>query len=132
MKLYISGSYNKHTKYYGWAYIGISELGIVCKRSGKNNIAKNINGIAGELSAIMHAIKDMYEADIKNIDIYYNYIGVCKWACGKWETNNEYTRKYFMYMEMYKKYGMNLRFFRMKPDKFSEATKKMSQLACKT
>ena len=35
-------------------------------------------------------------------------------------------------MNIQEKYGMNLRFFRIKPDKFSEETKKMSQLACKS
>ena len=69
MDVYVDGSYNKHTGYYGWAYIGLLDNKIVFRSSGSNNKANEMWQVAGELCAVINAIRDTYKAGTKIVDI---------------------------------------------------------------
>lgn len=103
--IYTDGSYNQNTGYYGWAYVIYDETYncIIHEASGKsNNSASSMWQVAGELSAVMRAIKYCKENNLSDIRICYDYRGVEEWVMKRWRTKNEYTKAYKAFMEKYK------------------------------
>lgn len=114
MDIYVDGSYNKNTGYYGWAYVCKDSDCIIYENSGSSTKASSIWNIAGELSATMNAIKYAYKNSILYITIYHDYIGVAEWAEGRWKTKNVYTQQYVEFIKKYRSLGMNISFCKIK------------------
>ncbi|WP_251440953.1 ribonuclease H1 domain-containing protein [Veillonella intestinalis] len=50
--------------------------------------------VAGELLGAMHVIKTAIAKQIKEVHIYYDYMGIEMWATGRWKANNPLTKAY--------------------------------------
>lgn len=50
--------------------------------------------VAGELIAVKEALSWCREHSVTEVRIYYDYLGIEKWATGRWKTNQTLTREY--------------------------------------
>lgn len=132
--IYADGSYNKNTGYYGWAYVIYDELYncIIHEASGKSNSsASSMWQVAGELTAVMRAIKYCKENNLTDIRICYDYKGIEEWAIGRWKTKNEYTKAYKVFMEKYKDVNYIFEYIKGHSGNFgNEYVDKMARKAC--
>jgi viroplasmin and RNaseH domain-containing protein len=54
----------------------------------------NTRQVAGELIAVKEALKWCRDHSVSEIAIYYDYLGIEKWATGQWKTNQSLTQEY--------------------------------------
>lgn len=54
--------------------------------------------VVGELQATMLVLRWCQEHNVEEIEIFYDYEGIEKWATGDWKANNEATRHYAAYV----------------------------------
>lgn len=116
LTVYTDGSFNPETKEYGWAYAIYSdafkeEVGsdaMIKSDSGKaSGEAAKMRNVAGELSAVMRAVKQLYTdhqgliAEPFEVKIVHDYTGVADWVTGAWKAKNEFTQSYKAFMEKY-------------------------------
>jgi ribonuclease HI len=55
--------------------------------------------VPGEIEAVKKTIAWCKKNKITSIEIFYDYMGLEKWATGQWKTNNDITRKYAEFMK---------------------------------
>ena len=83
---YIDGSFNKNTKVYGYGgFIMHNNQKYIIKENGKDRKLAEMRNVAGEILACQETIKKAITLGIKNIDIFYDYSGIEKWATGEWK-----------------------------------------------
>ena len=100
---YIDGSFNEMTKVYGYGgFIMHNEKKYIIKGSGNDKELAKMRNVAGEIIACQEAVKKAIELGIKNIDIFYDYSGIERWATGEWKRNRQGTKKYYEYMQSIK------------------------------
>lgn len=105
---YVDGSYNKKLHMCSYAAIILLDDEIVVKLSGLNENDfghNNMRNVGGEILSALAAMEYAYDNKFDEIQIYYDYYGIEKWATGKWKTNNIYTKNY---KEKYDHYSKNL------------------------
>lgn len=108
MKIYTDGSFDKKRSMSSTAYSAI----IVLDENDSEYIVDIIYGVntdfgytsmwnvGGEIWGVLVGVDYMINKyRPKNIEIYYDYIGIGKWATGKWKTNNPTTTSYARYMQ---------------------------------
>ena len=108
MILYTDGSYNKKISRDSTAYSAV----IVTNESLTEYIVDIIYGVVtdplyvsmwnvgGEIWGVLAGsdyIINQYK--VKDISLYYDYIGLGKWATGEWRTKNPATQSYARYMK---------------------------------
>lgn len=97
--VYVDGSYNLNTKYWGAAAIILNkeheELEMI-SFSGFDKYGSR--QIAGECFSTVRALETIYQKyDLKNVDeiiVCYDYEGIEKWAKAKWRANSEIAKEY--------------------------------------
>ena len=57
-----------------------------------------MRNVAGEILGSMAAVEKALELGIKELSIYYDYMGIEMWATGAWKRNKEGTIAYHEYM----------------------------------
>lgn len=64
--------------------------------SGKDNKEemKDMRNVAGEIRGAMEAMKEALARGKDTLYLYYDYMGIEKWATGKWKTNKYGTKEY--------------------------------------
>ena len=95
---YVDGSYCKQitTEYYGAGVVLIhpNEQETI---SLKGTDGIELNNVAGELAASMHAMKVAKDKGYKKLNLHYDYVGIENWLTGSWQTKNKYTKLYNQY-----------------------------------
>ena len=93
---FIDGSFNKDTNTYGYGgFVSITRTeSIKISGCGNNPEMASMRNVAGEILGAMAAIEIALEKNLTEIDIYYDYEGIAKWASGEWKRNNPYTANY--------------------------------------
>ena len=100
---YIDGSFNEMTKVYGYGgFIMHNEKKYIIKGSGNDKELAKMRNVAGEIIACQEAVKKAIELGIKNIDIFYDYSGIERWATGEWERKKKGIKEYYEYMQSIK------------------------------
>ena len=92
LKVYVDGSFrNGVCEYAGWAFVVVQNGKEVFSSCGlTKEIAKSWN-IDGEIEASLQAIKWL---DGRDGTIVYDYLGIEKWATGKWKAKSEVGKMY--------------------------------------
>jgi ribonuclease HI len=54
--------------------------------------------IAGELAGVKHALTWCRKHSVKQVSIYYDYLGIEKWATRKWKANQPVTQAYAQFI----------------------------------
>ena len=108
MKIYTDGSFNKKLSKNTTAYAAV----IITEETNQDYIVDIVYGIltdfayvnmwnvGGEIWAVLAGIDyAISQYNPKDISLYYDYIGIGKWANKEWKTNNPTTSSYARYMK---------------------------------
>lgn len=91
---FTDGSFDQYQNISGWGYVLKLKGQPISEFSGVVSTAPQSRQVAGELAAAMYAIMDALEANEKSLTIYHDYIGVERWATGKWSASKEVSTRY--------------------------------------
>ena len=99
---FVDGSFNSDTSVYG--YGGFlrdtkTKQKYILQGNGNDPEMAAMRNIAGEIFGSMAAIKKSIELGFTELDIYYDYYGIEKWATGEWKRNKNGTKKYHEYVQ---------------------------------
>lgn len=96
--VYTDGSSNGNA--YSYASLILTPEGKETVLSGRGNDAEALKtrNIAGELSAVMHALAWCKGQNIKEVVVFHDYEGCGAWAEGLWAPKSDVARKYVSYV----------------------------------
>lgn len=93
-EIYVDGSFINGGTGYGAVILKNGEVvDELCGAVAVSDV-NNTRQVAGELIAVKEALKWCSEHSITEVSIYYDYIGIEKWATGQWKTNQPLTKEY--------------------------------------
>ncbi len=129
---YVDGSYNINTKMfsYGVVLLQDGEEKHFNKGFDDESLA-TMRNVAGEIFGAQFAMEYAVENKMKNIEIYFDYEGIEKWAVGLWKTNKEGTINYKKYYDSIKDV-LNVKFVKVKGhsgDKYNDLADKLAKEA---
>jgi ribonuclease HI len=93
-QMYVDGSYINGATGYG--VVVLQDGAVVAEHCGLVGAAE-VNGtrqVAGELRAVEEGLVWCRQNDVNEIEIFYDYYGVEKWATGAWKANQSLTQAY--------------------------------------
>ncbi|MFL6278267.1 MAG: RNase H family protein [Blastocatellia bacterium] len=93
-QMYVDGSYINHAT--GYAVVILRDGAVVTELCGPV-AAIEVNGtrqVAGELRAVEEGLGWCREHEVGEVEIFYDYYGVEKWATGAWKANQSMTQAY--------------------------------------
>lgn len=100
---FVDGSYNLATGVYGYGGFLVHEgEKYIIQGSGNDAEMSAMRNVAGEVLGSTAAIKMAVDMGIKELDIYYDYLGIEMWATGLWKRNKSGTISYYDYIQSVK------------------------------
>ena len=130
---YIDGSFNKFKKIYGYGgFINYKGEKYIIQGKGEDPNLVEMKNVAGEIIASQETIKKAIELGIKNLDIYYDYEGIERWAKGEWNRNKQGTKNYHEFFQKIKS-EIQINFIKVKGhsgEKGNEEADKLAKEAC--
>lgn len=72
----------------------------VLQGAGKEPEMASMRNVAGEVLGSMAAIEKALELGLKDLTIYYDYMGIEMWAKGLWKRNKKGTVAYYEYVRL--------------------------------
>ncbi len=95
---YVDGSYQNNRVGYGFIILKddkreFSEYGRLYKYNESHQVG-------GELEATMRVLKWCQENKIDHITIYYDYVGIEKWAIGSWKAKKPVSINYKKFIDL--------------------------------
>jgi ribonuclease HI len=93
-QMYVDGSYINGAT--GFGAVILNDGAVVAELCGAV-AADDVNGtrqVAGELRAVEEGLRWCRQHQVTDVEIFYDYYGVEKWATGAWKTNQPLTRSY--------------------------------------
>ena len=96
---FVDGSFNVKTGVYGYGgFLFDGQDKHIMSGSGDDAEMATMRNVAGEILGSMAAVEKAIELGIKELSIYYDYMGIEMWATGAWKRNKEGTIAYHEYM----------------------------------
>ena len=130
---YIDGSFNKFKKIYGYGgFINYKGEKYIIQGKGDDPNLVEMRNVAGEIIASQEIIKKAIELGIKNLDIYYDYEGIERWAKGEWNRNKPGTINYYEFFQKIKS-EIKINFCKVKGhsgEKGNDEADKLAKEAC--
>ncbi|MDE6026027.1 MAG: reverse transcriptase-like protein [Lachnospiraceae bacterium] len=97
---FVDGSYNSVTGVYGYGgFVVCAGEKHIISGSGSEPEMASMHNVAGEVLGSMEAIKKAIELGMKELDIYYDYMGIEMWATGAWKRNKKGTIAYYDFIK---------------------------------
>ena len=97
---FVDGSFNQTTGVYGYGgFLVYNGEKIILSGNGNDPEMASMRNVAGEVLGSMAAIEKALEIGIKSLDIYYDYMGISRWATGEWKRNKKGTIEYHDYVQ---------------------------------
>lgn len=96
---FVDGSYMVGNYSWGFAVYQDGKLIFTANGKGTSAEAAQLRNVAGEVQGAMEAVLWAESNGIQELTICHDYNGISEWALGKWNTNNEITRKYAEFMK---------------------------------
>ena len=97
---FVDGSFNQATGVYGYGgFLVHNGEKIILSGNGSDPEMASMRNVAGEVLGSMAAIEKALEIGIKSLDIYYDYMGISRWATGEWKRNKKGTIEYHDYVQ---------------------------------
>ena len=93
-EVYVDGSFINGATGYGAVILNNGE--VIDELSGRVDASEvnNTRQVAGELFAVREALTWCRAHSVADVDIYYDYLGIEKWATRQWKTNQPLTKSY--------------------------------------
>lgn len=130
-KLYVDGSFSNDKCGSGWVLVGDDDQ-VVAKESLPLNSDYGMRQVTGEIFAVMFGINECLEREIKEIEIYFDYLGIREWVTGAWKAKNTQTQNYRDLMRDVQK-EIDVRFIKVKAHSgnyFNDLADRLAKEAC--
>ena len=96
---FVDGSFNPVTKTYGYGgFLEHDGRREILQGSGTEEEMASMRNVAGEVLGSMAAMQKAVEFGVKELIIYYDYMGIEMWATGAWKRNKKGTIAYYDYV----------------------------------
>ncbi|WNM50553.1 Rnase H [Staphylococcus phage Alsa_1] len=130
---YVDGSIMVKYHKYGSGVVLVDSNNNLIEKFGKSydNGFYKYRNVAGECIASLLAIHRAIELGYDSVTIYYDYLGICFWAIGKWKANNELTKWYKKTYNYYREF-IAVEFVKVKAhsnDKYNDLADYMAKLS---
>lgn len=99
IEIYVDGSFIDGRTGYGFVVLKGGALAYEASGPVRPQDAQTSRQVAGELMAIGNAVRWCKAEGFSTITVYYDYLGVEKWATGKWKANLDLTKRYGEFMQ---------------------------------
>ena len=126
---FVDGSYNVVTGVYGYGGFLVSGgQKHILQGAGDEEEMASMRNVAGEILGSMAAVEKALELGIKELVMYYDYMGIEMWATGAWKRNKTGTIAYYDYMQSIKS-QINITFEKVKGHSGIEGNEEADRLA---
>ena len=126
---FVDGSFNKVTHTYGYGGFLVTENEKYVLQGADNDAEMaTMRNVAGEIKGAEAAIKKAIEIGLKELVIYYDYMGIEMWATGAWKRNKAGTIAYYDYI-MSVREQIKLTFVKVKGHSGVEGNEEADKLA---
>lgn len=130
LKIYIDGSFNvkKNLGGYGLAIINDKDE-VIYEEYKTLTEGLEIRNVYGEIVGACRAVEIALLNKYKEVDIYFDYEGIEKWAIGTWKRKNNYTIQYHNYMQDAQKH-IKINYFKVvahSGDRYNEMVDKLAK-----
>lgn len=126
---FVDGSFNQKTKVYGYGgFLVYDNKKELLQGSGNDEEMASMRNVAGEVLGSMAAVRRAVELGLKELVIYYDYMGIEMWALGLWKRNKKGTIAYYDYIQSVKG-KIVLRFVKVKGHSGVEGNEEADLLA---
>lgn len=143
LKVYVDGSYNPSTRFWGAGSLILTNDNVKLEEILDSQYDTcGSRQISGECFSVINALKKIYDeydlSEIKEIQIYYDFTGIEKWAKSKWAARSaiaiEYSKlvKQLITVLRFEK-NVNVTFHKVKAhssDHFNNAADRLAKKAC--
>jgi len=129
---YVDGSFDKNKKYYSYGVVLFTTEGkITYSQKEKDEKLAEMRNVAGEIRGAMVAMEKALSMGKDTLYLYYDYMGIEKWATLEWKANKYGTQKYRDYYNSIKD-KLNVIFVKVEAhsgDKYNEEADKLAKFA---
>lgn len=100
---FVDGSYDDSKKEYSYGLVALG-IGKVYEDycADFEPITVEMRNVAGEILGAVTAMEYCLENNIGELDLYYDYEGIEKWATGEWKCNKVKTKEYKSFVDSIK------------------------------
>lgn len=100
---FVDGSYDDSKKEYSYGLVALG-MGKVYEDccADFEPITVEMRNVAGEILGAVTAMEYCLENNIGELDLYYDYEGIEKWATGEWKCNKVKTKEYKSFVDSIK------------------------------
>ena len=126
---FVDGSFNSLTSVYGYGgFLIVNGDRYVLQGSGCDPEMAGMLNVAGEIMGSMAAMEKAIELGVKELAIYYDYMGIEMWATGAWKRNKQGTIAYYEYVQQIRD-RLSLTFIKVKGHSGVEGNEEADLLA---
>jgi ribonuclease H len=144
MHIYVDGSYNPQTAHWGGGAAILDDeetevLHTIQVTDFDSNGSRQINGeLASSIMSLEYVLNHSDRFEDKHIAIYYDYLGIEKWATGEWSARKDVSRDYSirvknLMLALKVMHQIEVSFHKVKAhssDKYNDLADQLSKDAC--
>lgn len=144
MHIYVDGSYNPQTAHWGGGAAILNDgetevLHTMQVTDFDDNGSRQINGeLASSIMSLEYVLNHSEQFEDKKIVIYYDYLGIEKWATGEWSARKDVSKDYSvrvknLILALKVMHQIEVSFHKVKAhssDKYNDLADRLSKDAC--
>jgi ribonuclease H-related protein len=130
---FVDGSYDSDSQVYGFGVVLVNKDGDTEEIIGSDNNKAYVDtrNVAGEIEGVQSAITQAVGKGYKKIAIFYDYMGIEKWATGEWRAKTPIAKDYVTFIREMKR-CIDLEFHKVKAHSGIKFNEKADELARKS